>query len=62
MDPNKAISFTVKTIDADLRLRSQYGNRVPVVLIDGTEVASMRIVEQALRKTIEAKLLELPCI
>lgn len=39
-------------VDGDPRLRAEYGDRVPVVLIDGIEHASFSVQEQQLRAAL----------
>mmetsp|Transcript_21974 Transcript_21974/g.40112 ORF Transcript_21974/g.40112 Transcript_21974/m.40112 type:complete len:95 (-) Transcript_21974:485-769(-) len=56
IDPNKAVNLTTKTIDSDMHLKGLYGNRVPVVLFDGVEIGSMKLVERDIREAIKAKI------
>jgi hypothetical protein len=37
------LAWTEVNVDADPELRSEYGDRVPVVLVDGTEVAALHV-------------------
>ncbi len=40
-------------VDADPRLRAEYSDRVPVVLLDGTEHGYWRVEENRLRKALD---------
>ena len=44
--------YKVVWVDSDKKLRTQYGNRVPVVVVDGSEIAQMKVKETDLRTEI----------
>jgi hypothetical protein len=37
------VTWTEVNVDADAELRSEYGDRVPVLLVDGAEVAALYV-------------------
>lgn len=49
------LSFDLATVDVDgdLGAVASYGNRVPVVLIDGKETLSGKVIGRSLRKAIK---------
>lgn len=47
-----AVEWTVSDVDADPDLRAEYGDRVPVVLLDGAEHAYWRVEEDRLRAAL----------
>ena len=48
-----AFQLTIVDIDRDERLRQQYGDRVPVVLLDDREILSGKVTGGELRKAIK---------
>lgn len=46
------IGFTVVDVDSVPELRAEYGDRVPVILVDGCEHAQYRVDEQRLRAAL----------
>jgi hypothetical protein len=44
--------YKVVWVDSDKKLRTQFGNRVPVVVVDGNEIAQMKVRETDLRMEI----------
>lgn len=46
---------TVQNVDLDPQLASQYGDRVPVVLVDGKEHGYWRVEEPRLRRALQGK-------
>lgn len=47
-------SWTAVDVDTDPRLRAAYGDRVPVVLVDGAELGSWTLDEPQLRAALLA--------
>ncbi|MDQ3735324.1 MAG: glutaredoxin family protein [Actinomycetota bacterium] len=47
-----AVGFDTVDVDTDPDLRAQYGDRVPVIVVDGREHASFRVKESALRAAL----------
>ncbi len=43
------VPWHISDVDADPQLRAEYGDRVPVILIDGREHGFWRVREQRLR-------------
>lgn len=52
--PNYGLRARVVDIDEDAELRAEYGDRVPVVLLDGKEHGYFTVDEKRLRKALEA--------
>lgn len=48
-------SLTEHNVDADPRLASEYGDRVPVVLVDGKEHGYWRVEEPRLRRALRGR-------
>lgn len=48
------VSWRVSDVDADPRLRAEYGDRVPVILVDGREHGFWTVQEQRLRAALTA--------
>jgi glutaredoxin len=46
------VDWTVEDVDTDPEWRGEYGDRVPVILIDGTEHGYWRVEEDRLRATL----------
>ena len=46
------LTFTELDVDADPALRAEYGDLVPVVLVDGKEIGHWRIEESRLRRAL----------
>lgn len=46
------VAWTVADVDADPELRAEYGDRVPVILIDGAEHGYWRIEEDRFRQAL----------
>jgi glutaredoxin len=44
--------WTVRYLDGDLDLEAEYGDRVPVVLLDGKEHGYWRVEEERLRRDL----------
>ncbi|WP_106848606.1 glutaredoxin family protein [Blastococcus sp. Marseille-P5729] len=53
--PDYGLSARVVDIDTDAELVAEYGERVPVLLLDGDEHAHFRIDETALRRALAAR-------
>lgn len=47
-----AHSWTAVDVDTDPRLRATYGDRVPVILVDGVELGSWTVDEALLRAAL----------
>ena len=47
-------AFEVVDVDADLEMRAEYGDRVPVLLIDGAEHGYYTVDESRLRAALTA--------
>ncbi|AQQ14258.1 hypothetical protein CGLAU_01335 [Corynebacterium glaucum] len=47
-----AASFSLVDVDADLELAAEYGDRVPVVVIDGEEFACWEVDNQELAEEL----------
>jgi glutaredoxin len=47
------LSFTTVDIDSDPELRAEYGDRVPVIMVDGREHGFFRVEEKRLRAALE---------
>lgn len=45
-------AWQVSDVDADPRLRAEYGDRVPVILVDGREHGFWKVEEQRLRAAL----------
>ncbi|MGH3901054.1 MAG: glutaredoxin family protein [Pseudonocardiaceae bacterium] len=48
------VSWRASDVDADPRLRAEYGDRVPVILVDGREHGFWTVQEQRLRAALTA--------
>jgi hypothetical protein len=48
-------SLTEQNVDADAHLASEYGDRVPVVLVDGKEHGYWRVEEARLRRALQGR-------
>jgi glutaredoxin len=48
------VLWTVEDVDADPELRAEYGDRVPVILLDGIEHAYWHVDEPRLRQALTA--------
>lgn len=48
-----AVPWAVTDVDTDIELRAEYGDRVPVVLIDGDEHASGPLSERRFRRALD---------
>jgi glutaredoxin len=48
------IRLTETNVDSDPELRAEYGDRIPVILIDGAEHGFWRVEEQRLRRALAA--------
>jgi hypothetical protein len=46
------VPWTVEDVDADPELRAEYGDRVPVILLDGAEHGYWRVEEDRLRQAL----------
>ncbi|GAB3455120.1 glutaredoxin family protein [Actinophytocola sediminis] len=46
------VEWTVTDVDADPELRAEYGEYVPVILVDGEEHGYWRVEEQRLRAAL----------
>lgn len=53
--PDYGLEARVVDIDTEAELVAEYGERVPVLLLDGDEHAFFRIDEPALRRALEAR-------
>ncbi len=47
------LGFTTVDIDTDPELRAEYGDRVPVIMVDGREHGFFRVEEKRLRAALE---------
>jgi glutaredoxin len=47
------VAWTERLLDGDLELESEYGDRVPVVLLDGREHGYWRVEEDRLRRDLD---------
>ena len=47
-----AVAFETVDVDTEPGLRAEYGDRVPVIIVDGREHASFRVREAALRAAL----------
>jgi glutaredoxin len=47
------LSYTTVDIDTDPELRAEYGDRVPVIMVDGHEHGFFRVEEKRLRAALE---------
>lgn len=47
-----AVDFETVDVDTDPTLRAEYGDRVPVIVVDGREHGSFRVKEAALRAAL----------
>lgn len=52
--PDYGLRATPVDVDSDPELRAEYGDRVPVILIDGKEHGYFRVEESRLRAALEA--------
>jgi hypothetical protein len=48
-------SLIERNVDADPQLASEYGDRVPVVLVDGKEHGYWRVEEARLRRALQGR-------
>jgi glutaredoxin len=46
------VAWTTSDVDADRELRSEYGDRVPVILIDGREHGYWKVEEERFRRAL----------
>lgn len=46
------VSWRISDVDADPELRAEYGDRVPVILVDGREHGYWKVEEQRLRTAL----------
>jgi glutaredoxin len=46
------VTLTVHDVDTDPELRAEYGDRVPVILVDGVEHGFWRVEEERLRRAL----------
>jgi glutaredoxin len=46
------VAWSVSDVDADPELRAEYGDRVPVILIDGEEHGYWQVEEDRLRRAL----------
>jgi glutaredoxin len=46
------LGFTSVDVDSDPELRAEYGDRVPVIMVDGREHGYFRVEEQRLRAAL----------
>jgi glutaredoxin len=46
------VAWRASDVDADPELRAEYGDRVPVILVDGREHGFWRVQEQRLRAAL----------
>lgn len=53
--PDYGLAADVVDVDADDELRFEYGDRVPVVLIDGKEHGYFSVEERRLRAALDAR-------
>ncbi|GAB3306200.1 glutaredoxin family protein [Epidermidibacterium keratini] len=53
--PDYGLRATVVDVDADDELRFEYGDRVPVVLLDGKEHGYFTVEEKRLRAALDAR-------
>jgi len=47
-----AVAWSIRDVDDDPELRAEYGDRVPVILIDGVEHGYWAVEEQRLRRAL----------
>lgn len=47
-----AVSWSIRDVDADPELRAEYGDRVPVILVDGVEHGYWAVEEERLRRAL----------
>ena len=47
-----AVSWSTVDVDGDTDLRAEYGDRVPVILVDGTEHGYWEVEEKRLRAAL----------
>jgi glutaredoxin len=50
-----AVEWSVADVDSDAELRAEYGDRVPVILIDGREHGYWRVEEDRFRAALAAR-------
>ncbi|MBB5154633.1 glutaredoxin family protein [Saccharopolyspora phatthalungensis] len=46
------VSWSARDVDADAELRAEYGDRVPVILIDGAEHGYWKVEEDRFRRAL----------
>ncbi|TWF94912.1 glutaredoxin family protein [Saccharopolyspora dendranthemae] len=46
------VPWSVSDVDADAELRAEYGDQVPVILIDGVEHGFWKVEEERLRRAL----------
>lgn len=49
------VEWSVTDVDTDTELRAEYGDRVPVILIDGAEHGYWRVEEDRFRAALAAR-------
>lgn len=49
------VTWTTGDVDADRELRAQYGDRVPVILIDGREHGFWKVEEERFRRALSSR-------
>ncbi|RRO13281.1 glutaredoxin family protein [Saccharopolyspora rhizosphaerae] len=48
------VGWSVSDVDTDSELRAEYGDRVPVILIDGVEHGFWKVEEERLRRALRS--------
>ncbi|MGH3518464.1 MAG: glutaredoxin family protein [Haloechinothrix sp.] len=48
------VQWMVMDVDSDPELRAEYGDRVPVILVDGAEHGYWKVEEDRLRRALSA--------
>ncbi|WP_328445844.1 glutaredoxin family protein [Amycolatopsis sp. NBC_00438] len=48
------VAWTAEDVDTDPEWRAEYGDRVPVILVDGAEHGYWRVEEDRLRKALSS--------
>lgn len=46
------VPWSEQDVDADAELRAEYGDRVPVIMVDGVEHGFWKVEEQRLRRAL----------
>jgi len=49
------VAWTTDDVDTDRELRAQYGDRVPVILIDGREHGFWKVEEERFRRALSSR-------